>query len=225
MAVFKWWTFRRLLIAAAIFAVLVAATVAGARWWVTANSSDGVYTVDSVPAKPVVLVLGAQVYADGRPSAFLSARLDLARELYESGKARAILVSGDHGQVEYNEVDPMREYLIDAGIPEEHVVGDYAGFDTRDSCVRANRVFGVSELIVVTQTFHINRAVALCRDAGIDTVGVGDDSVRVHERQWRYGWMREQLANVKALWDVIWDVEPRYLGSYETSVDDALDRS
>ena len=221
----KWWTFRRLLAVAAVLGLLLSATVVGARWWVTANSSDAIYTVDSVPSRSVVLVLGARVDADGRPSAFLAARLDLARELYESGKARVILVSGDHGQPEYNEVDPMRRYLIDAGVPGEHVVGDHAGFDTRDSCVRAKRVFGVDELVVVTQQFHINRAVALCREVGIDAVGVADESVRVHEWQWRYGATREYLANIKALWDVFWDVDPRSLGPYETGVDDALTRS
>lgn len=202
--------------------VLMVAAVGGARWWVTAESADRVYTVDTVPAKPVVMVLGARVHPDGRPSDFLAARLDLARDLYEAGKARAVLVSGDHGQEDYNEVDPMRRYLIDAGVPDRHVIGDYAGFDTRDSCVRARRVFGIGELIVVTQTFHLDRAITLCQDAGIETVGVGDDSVSVNERQWRYGSTRELLANVKAVWDVLWDVDPRYLGPYESGVDDAL---
>jgi len=211
-----------LVIVALASSLTVSALIAGAGFWVHQQANDGQYTVDSVPAKPVVLVLGAQVYRDGRPSAFLAARLDLGLQLYEAGKARAILVSGDHGQAEYNEVDPMREYLVDAGVPAEHVVGDFAGFDTRDSCVRAKEVFGVSELIVVTQTFHLDRAIALCRAAGIDTVGVGDDTVRQYGPQWRYAVTREYLANVKAWWDVWWDVPPRFLGPYETGIDDAL---
>ncbi|TQL77378.1 vancomycin permeability regulator SanA [Stackebrandtia endophytica] len=218
----RWWNFRRLVILALTASLSVSAVIAAAGFWVHWQADDGRYTVDSVPAKPVVLVLGAQVYADGRPSAFLAARLDLGRRLYEDGKAQAILVSGDNGQAEYNEVDPMREYLIDAGVPEKQVVGDYAGFDTRDSCVRAKEVFGVTELIVVTQTFHLDRAIALCRAAGIDTVGVGDDTVSQYRPQWRYAVTREYLANVKAWWDVWLDVPPRFLGPYETGIDEAL---
>ena len=128
------------------------------------------HTTDTVPAAPVVLVLGAQVYPDGTPSPFLAARLDLARQLYDAGTAHAILVSGDHARAgRYDEPGAMSRWLVERGVPRERkVVQDHAGFDTYDSCVRAKKVFGVDEPIVVTQSLHLGRAVALCRAAGID---------------------------------------------------------
>ncbi|WP_244409178.1 SanA/YdcF family protein [Stackebrandtia nassauensis] len=168
------------------------------------------------------MVLGARVYEGGRPSPFLEARLELARRLYEAGKAEVVLVSGDNGQEEYNEVDPMREWLIERGVPGERVVGDYAGFDTYDSCVRAREVFGVEALTVVTQGFHVERAVTLCRQAGIEANGVGDDSVRRYPRPWKVGTVREWAANVKAGWDVLMGREPVYPGPRESSVEDVL---
>ena len=150
----------------------------GSIGWVRWQASGHVYAIEDVPEAPVALVLGAQVHDNGSPSGFLEARLDIARRLYEAGKVRAVLVSGDHGQWSYDEPDAMRQWLIDRGVPDRKVVADHAGFDTYDSCQRAIRVFGVRQLIVVTQSFHIDRAVALCRDAGIDATGVGDDTAR-----------------------------------------------
>ncbi len=170
------------------------------------------------------MVLGAQVYPDGTPSPYLQARLDIARKLYEAGKAEAILVSGDNGQQQYNEVDPMRSWLIERNVPAQKVVGDYAGFDTYDSCVRARKIFGVSTMIVTTQSFHLDRAIALCRSVGIDTVGVGDDSVRRYRATWMKSVVREYGAGVKATWESLLGGQPRYLGERETSIDEALER-
>lgn len=216
------WSWRRVVIAALAVNLVAGALVLAGAWWVRSSASGHVFTVDTVPERPVVLVLGAKVYADGTPLPFLAARLDLAGELYERGKAQAVLVSGDNGQVDYNEVDPMREWMIGLGVPEERVIGDYAGFDTYDSCVRAKEIFGVDSMIVVTQSFHIQRAVALCRDAGIDAVGVGDDSVSGYASAWKTSSVREYGANVKALWDALSNRDPVHLGPYETSLDEAL---
>lgn len=213
-----------MVIVALVAAVVVSVVVGGARWWVVAGAAGHVYGVEEVPRASVVMVLGAKVYSDGRPSPFLEARLELARQLYVGGRAEAILVSGDNGQQEYNEVDPMREWLIGHGVPSKQVIGDYAGFDTHDSCVRARRVFGVEALTVVTQAFHVERAVTLCRRAGIDANGVADDSVRRYPRPWKTGTLREYAANVKAGWDVLVGRDPVYLGKRETSVDDAVRR-
>jgi vancomycin permeability regulator SanA len=116
----------------------------------------------------------------------------------------------------------MSRWLVDRGVPARHVVQDHAGFDTYDSCVRAHRVFGVRQLIVVTQTFHLERAVALCRAAGIETAGVGDESVRRYERVWQRAVTRERLAAVKAAYDVVSRRDPVFLGPREPGVDDAL---
>ena len=206
----------------AIVVLICALTVSAALVWVRAASAGRVYALADVPARSVAMVLGAQVYADGTLSEFLRARLAMARDLYRAGKVRAVLVSGDNMSFDYNEPDAMRQWLIDEGVPADKVVADYAGFDTSDSCQRARRIFGVTEMVVLTQSFHIRRAVALCRDAGIDTVGVGDDSVAVYRRPWLIGTAREQGATVKALLDVLTDREPTNWGPRETSLDDAL---
>jgi vancomycin permeability regulator SanA len=221
VTILRWCSFRRLVTLALIVALSVSMVVLSAAWWVRSAAADSEYTTRTVPEADVVMVLGAQVFGD-RPSPFLAARLELARQLYEAGKARAILVSGDGGQAEYNEVDPMRDWLIDAGVAPGDVIGDYAGFDTYDSCARARRIFGVGSMTVVTQTFHLDRAIALCRDAGIDTNGVADESVRKYRQAWHNGSVREYGANVKALWDAWWQPDPTFLGPPETSIDDAL---
>ncbi|WP_435150008.1 SanA/YdcF family protein [Micromonospora aurantiaca (nom. illeg.)] len=120
------------------------------------------------------------------------------------------------------EPEAMRRWLVDRGVPAEKTVLDHAGFDTYDSCVRAYRVFGVRRATVVTQSFHLPRAVALCRDAGIDTVGVGDDTARRYADQWRISSVREYGACVKAAADVLTGRDPVHLGRRETGVDDAL---
>ena len=209
------WTAVALIAAAVVFA-------AASLIWVRAASSGRVYTLDDVPARPVAMVLGAQVFADGTPSPFLEARLAMARDLYHAGKIRAVLVSGDNMNFDYNEPDAMRNWLIAQGVPSHKVVADYAGFDTSDSCQRAHRIFGATSLIVLTQSFHIRRAVALCRDAGIDAIGVGDETVAVYRQPWRNGLIREQGAIVKALFEVVTGHEPTHWGPRETSLDEAL---
>jgi vancomycin permeability regulator SanA len=169
-------------------------------------------------------VLGAQVDPSGAPSRFLAARLALAERLYAGGKVRAVLVSGDFGQPTYDEPDVMRAWLVGHGVPADKVVADYAGFDTYDSCVRARRVFGVRRVIVVTQSFHLPRAVALCRAVGVRADGVGDDSMRALRWLWTRGAVREQGACVKAGWDVATGREPVFLGSHEPGLDRALRR-
>ncbi|RKR93178.1 vancomycin permeability regulator SanA [Micromonospora pisi] len=193
--------------------------------WIERSARAHVYDVAGVPAAPVVLVLGAQVSADGTPAPFLAARLGLAKELYDAGKARVVLVSGDHGRWEYDEPGAMRRWLVDRGVPAERVVQDHAGFDTYDSCVRASRIFGVRRVIVVTQAFHVERAVTLCRRVGLDAVGVGDESVSRFERAWRWGSFRERLAAVKAVYDVWSRRDPVFLGPRVSAVDDALSMS
>ncbi|KHD75067.1 membrane protein [Actinoplanes utahensis] len=218
-------TARRLrrLTAVGVLGVLVAVAVAiGCSQWVRSSADGHLYDAASVPAAPVALVLGAQVNTDGQPSAFLAARLEIARGLLAAGKVRAILVSGDHGRWTYDEPGAMQRWLVARGVPADRVVLDHAGFDTYDSCVRANKIFGVRQAIVVTQNFHLPRAVALCREQGIDATGVGDDSARMFKDLWLRGEIREYGAAVKAAADVLTARDPVFLGPYETSLDDAL---
>ena len=196
--------------------------LAGSIAFVRVTSAGYLYSPDSVPAAPVALVLGARVFPSGTPSPFLAARLDLAHRLYRDGTVRVVLVSGDNMAPEYNEPDAMRTYLIDAGMPPEAVIADYAGFDTYDSCARARRIFGVEQLVIVTQSYHLPRAVATCRALGVDATGVGDDSLR-GSRAWRRGAIRDQLACVKTVIDLATGRDP-VLGPRELSVDEALAR-
>jgi vancomycin permeability regulator SanA len=122
----------------------------------------------------------------------------------------------------YNEPGAMFLWLVDHGVPAERIALDHAGFDTYDSCARARRVFGVTTAIVVTQSYHIDRAVALCRHLGVDATGVGDDTVRAYRRPWLVSAGRENGALVKALADVASGRDPVFLGRRETTVDDAV---
>jgi vancomycin permeability regulator SanA len=213
---------RRTAVTATAGALLAGATTVASVRWVRAGADGHIFTEQTVPAAPVALVLGAQVYADGTPSPFLAARLEVARRLLVAGKVRAILVSGDHMRWVYDEPDAMRRWLVDRDVPANRVVLDFAGFDTYDSCARAGRIFGVRQLIVVTQTYHVQRAVMLCRRLGLDASGVGDDTVQRYRTPWRISSTREYGADVKAVYDVFSGRDPALLGRHETGVDDAL---
>ncbi len=202
---------------------LLSTTVAVGPWVFTQAVAAGTaYSVSTVPRRDVALVLGAGVLPNGTPTEYLRARLDLGYDLFQAGKVRAILVSGDNGEKHYNEPDVMREYLIRKGVPPKKVVADYAGFDTYASCVRAEKIFGTTSLTVVTQSYHLPRALTICRQLGLDAVGVGDDSVRgISTDTWRAGQVREVLADWKMVWDLTSRRQP-LLGPRETSLDEAL---
>lgn len=178
------------------------AAVVGSVSIVRATAAGHIYTETDIPAAPVALVLGAKVFPDGTPSPFLTARLDLAKRLYDAGRVDVIIVSGDKNAPEYDEPAAMWGYLVNAGVPESKLVIDAKGFDTFESCVRARQLFNVSRLIMVTQSYHLPRAVATCRSLGIDAMGVGDDSARQHPRSWRRGVVRDQLACLKTVIDL-----------------------
>jgi vancomycin permeability regulator SanA len=213
---------NRLMTVVALSATLAVGAVAGADHWVRVTANDHIYDVSSVPAAPVALVLGAQVDPGGQPSAFLAARLEIARQLYQAGKVKAVLVSGDHAEWHYDEPGAMMVWLVARGVPVSQVVLDHAGFDTYDSCARAHRIFGVNRAIVVTQDFHLPRAVALCRSLGIEATGVGDETVRIYRPHWLRGEVREHGASLKAAVDVLSGRDPVFLGRRETGVDAAV---
>ena len=216
---------RRWVRALVALAALGALGVLGPWLWVSVASAGRVHSVAGAPTTPVALVLGAGIDPSGTPSPYLQARLDAAAELYEAGKVRVLLVSGDNRTHSYDEPTAMRDYLVEAGVPTEAVVLDFAGRDTYDSCQRAHRIFGVDEVTVVSQEYHVGRAVALCRAAGMEVQGVGDVTVRDRfPRDWQIGWVREKVANIKAVADVVSRRDP-VLGDPEPGVRDALARS
>jgi vancomycin permeability regulator SanA len=164
------------------------------------------YEEADVPARPVALVLGAQVYPDGTPSVFLAARLDVARRLYDRGRVERLLVSGDGGAPEYDEPLAMQRYLVAAGVPEGSIALDRRGVDTYASCLRARDVYGIRELTLVSQAYHLPRAVGTAQRLGLDAVGVGDWSVRWvqgrRSRSWILGSIRDVVACVKTVYDL-----------------------
>jgi vancomycin permeability regulator SanA len=187
--------------------------------WMHAVADSRVRTVAEAPARDVAVVFGAGLWK-GRPSPYLAHRLDTAAELYRTGKVKVVLVTGDNSRVEYDEPDAMRTYLTGRGVPDDRIVSDYAGFDTWDSCVRAKEIFGVERALLVSQGFHIRRAVALCRSAGVEAYGVG--VTEPHDATWYYGGVREMFAAGKASLDAVFRPDPRFLGSREPGVRDAL---
>jgi len=135
------------------------------------------YIIDSseIPKADAILVLGAYVFPSGTVSTMLNDRLTEAYQLYEQGKADKILVSGDHGQVDYDEVNAMKKFLIDKGVPANNIFMDHAGFSTYESLYRARDIFQVKKVIVVTQEYHLMRAVFIARELGVEAYGVPSD--------------------------------------------------
>ncbi|NRQ30370.1 DUF218 domain-containing protein [Nonomuraea sp. NN258] len=171
-----------------------------------------------VPPAQAALVLGAGLFA-GQPSPMLASRLEIAARLYHGGKVRALLLSGDNSRADYDEPTAMRDYLLRLGVPGSVMVLDYAGFDTWDSCVRARKVFGAERVTVVTQVFHLPRAVALCRTAGLATYGVGDDSTKRWAAATYVYAARELFATAKAAADaLVLHSDPVFPGPAETSL-------
>lgn len=214
-----WRYVRRLLVGAIILTLMLLLGPTAAVWGLSWNRTRA--TVADTPARDVTLVLGASVLPNGEPSAFLQARLDLAADLYDAGRTKVLLVSGDASQQYYNEPAAMKRYLVERrGIPADKVVPDFGGVDTYSSCVRAKKVFGVDTLTIVTQTYHLARAVAACELVGIDAQGLGDESVS-RSSEWRRGQLREGMANIKLLWDVASGRQPT-LGPKQDAVQRAL---
>ncbi|MFD3539272.1 vancomycin high temperature exclusion protein [Streptomyces sp. NPDC058662] len=187
--------------------------------WTHAVAADRLRGAADVPAAEVAVVFGAGLW-NGRPTPYLADRLDTAAELYRAGKVKVVLVTGDNSRADYDEPDAMRGYLTEQGVPDERIVSDYAGFDTWDSCVRAKEIFGVERAVLITQGFHIRRAVALCQAAGLEAYGVG--VADVHDATWYYGGAREVFAAGKAAVDAAFKPAPRFLGQKEEGVSRVL---
>lgn len=163
------------------------------------------YPVETVPARPVAIIFGARVYSDERLSAMLQDRVATGVDLYHAGKVHVLLMTGHRDESE-NEPEAMRRYALEMGVPSEAIVLDYAGSRTYDSCYRAREVFQVESAILVTQNFHLDRALMLCSALGVEAVGVWAD----YQRPWGYSrislnWsrLREIPATVAAALDII----------------------
>ena len=156
------------------------------------------------------IVLGAGVNADGTPGEFLRKRLDTAIELYNDGLVDKLLLTGDNGQVEYNEVGSMRDYVLEAGVPSEDIFMDYAGFSTYESMYRAKAIFQVETAIVVTQRYHEFRSLYIAQKQGIQVQGYCADAV--HNDGDKFRIVREMLAMDKDIVQCLLKTRPTYLG-------------
>jgi len=171
----------------------------------------GVAGPDQAPTAEVAIILGAKVWGDGTPSNMLQDRLLTGIELYRQGKVKKLLLSGDHARATYDEVNAMRTFVLDRGVPPEDVFMDHAGFSTYDTMYRARDVFQVRDALVVTQGFHLDRAVYTARALGLNATGVPAD-LRVYQNAGRFA-VRDWLARCKALLQLhILRSSPRFLG-------------
>jgi len=157
-----------------------------------------------------IIVLGCLVRPSGKPSDMLADRLRRGVELYESGAAPKILMSGDHGQKEYNEVQTMKQYALDAGIESSDIFMDHAGFCTYDSIYRAKEIFGAKKIIIVSQEYHLHQALLIARKLGIEAVGVASDYHTYGGQTYRD--IREIIARNKDFLYTIIKPKPKYLG-------------
>lgn len=186
---------------AGVFIFTVAAIAAVGAVMVRGEQPRMYWNAAAVPARPVAIVFGAGLKPDQTPSAMLADRLDGAFALYRAHKVRSLLFTGDNGTIWHNELAAMLAYAVERGIPRSAIALDYAGFTTRDSCYRAAILFHVRSAVLVTQAYHLPRALYLCRGMGIDAIGLA-------RPDWgRYGvallfqeaLIRESLARTKAV--------------------------
>lgn len=180
--------------------------------------ADRFYKEPEAPARRVAIIFGAGLRRDGTPTAMLRDRVLTGAELYFSGKAEKLLMSGDNRFAEYNEPESMRQFALSLGIPDSAIVLDYAGRRTYDTCYRAKAIFGVENALLVTQGFHLPRAVFLCNMLGMDTLGV--EAIHCYWNGSPFVWdVREQFATVAAFLDlyvssplpVLGDPEPMFV--------------
>ena len=202
--------FRFILIIAGI-AILLTLIINGG---IILAAGKHVYTdIGALPPRTAILILGSQTRGT-RLSKVLQDRVDAGIILMNSSKGKKLLLSGDHGQHYYDEVNAMRLYVLKnaPGIREEDIFMDHAGFNTWDSMYRARDVFEVRDLIIVTQQFHISRAVCIARSLGLDAIGYGINQDHFQGKSLRYWQFREYFARVKAFYSILTKPKPRYLG-------------
>lgn len=168
------------------------------RWYADAR----IFSPENSPQERVAIVFGAGLWRDGSPSPVLRDRVSTAAELYFTGKVEKLLMSGDNSTSHHDEPGAMRDYAIGLGIPDEAIVLDYAGRRTYDTCYRAREIFHVESAILVTQAFHLPRALYTCNMLGVKATGVPAD-IRTYRRSAQAFWnLRETAATTVALWEV-----------------------
>jgi vancomycin permeability regulator SanA len=161
-----------------------------------------IFTVNTVSPERVAIVFGAGLRYDGTPTAVLRDRVQTAVQLYQQGKVKKLLMSGDNRFVDYNEPEAMRQYALELGVPDKDIVSDYAGRRTYDTCYRAKDIFQVDSAILVTQGFHLPRALFLCNSLGVKSIGVEANNIRFRKLSLFIWNTRELFAISQAAWDI-----------------------
>lgn len=165
-------------------------------------SLNRIYQKENAPAERLAIVFGAGLRRDGTPTAVLRDRVETAASLYFNGKVQKLLMSGDNSLEYYNEPGAMREYALLLGVPDTAIAMDFAGRRTYDTCYRAKVIFGVDEALLVTQKFHLPRALFLCNALGLNAYGVEANNNRYRNGSLLIWNIREQMATVTAFMDV-----------------------
>lgn len=166
---------KQLILFSALFSILASTTVLMINQNVKSVGISYIVNSNDVPDADAILVLGAYVFPNGKVSTMLNDRLTTGYELYQQGKAPKLIVSGDHGRKDYDEVNSMKSFLKDKGVPNKDVFMDHAGFSTYESMYRARDIFKVEKVIIVTQEYHLMRAVYVARAMGMEAYGVASD--------------------------------------------------
>lgn len=196
--------------------VIAGILIMGINTYVVQKSKKDIYTYEEFTASDqgviadAVIVLGAYVSEEGQLSAILRERLDNGIALYHAGYTNRILMSGDHGRVDYDEVQAMKDYAISQGVPSEHVFMDHAGFSTYETMYRARDIFAAKRVIISTQKYHLSRAIYIAEQLGLEAQGVICDK-KVYSGA-TYRWVREVLARNKDFFYTVFKPEPTYLG-------------
>lgn len=204
---------RLILIIFICFTIVGGASVLGINAYVKNVGGRNILTPEeaiNLEDTSCILVLGCQVKANGKPSDMLSDRLRRGIELYEKGAAPKIIMSGDHGRKGYDEVNTMKQVAIDAGVPSDDIFMDHAGFSTYESLYRAKEIFKADKIIIVTQEYHLYRALYIAKELGIEAYGVNADYHTYVGQANRE--VREILARCKDFVKVIFKPKPTYLG-------------
>lgn len=194
---------------------LVLATFLAPRLVTFIYSYPRIVQPEEAPDKRVAIVFGAGLLRDGSPTAVLKDRVRTASRLYQEGRVEKLLMSGDNSSIYYNEPESMRQYALSLGVPDEAIVLDYAGRRTYDTCYRAQKVFGLEEVILVTQKFHLPRAIYTCNQLGLPAIGVPADQREYRQRSLMFWNLRETAATLVALWEIHYSKPEPILGDPE----------
>lgn len=187
----------------ALWALFLLVVVIGLPRLITAVASSGkIFTTEDAPSARAAIVFGAGLQRDGTPSPVLKDRVAAAVQLYQLGKVEKLLMSGDNRFIDYNEPAAMKTYAVSLGVPEEAIVLDFAGRRTYDTCYRAQHIFGLDEALLVTQKYHLPRAIFTCEGMGMQVSGVAADLRIYNTHSLRFWSLRELPATMVAIWQV-----------------------